>query len=405
MRTLAISGTRLKAFNETGARAKGVSWSHPPGSNWRPADYETTHSAETVDNWRLGPRHRAPETGTAALVEQVSEQVTNRSSTVANISGLNRSTRLIQDTSKATGFSNSSKKTVVGFAKADELLKLSHPELLISKQKLRQAEAIQLVRLNREREAPNLGFASRPFVLCGLPIKRPAKGALLHERRNGQFLLQVTGHPKYGVPWGQDRLVPIFLATLAVRQRQQTITFRSAAEMLDTFGMQQGGSQYRRLVAAFQRIFGATIFFGTDTQTERALVTHQARFNFMREARIWYSRDPNQSLLPGGFENEIVLSDEFFPEVTTHSIPTDLEAAKAAILCPLSVGSVHVALVSLFHIQTARTHSDLRRVRFSSSAWQRRLCEAAEVSRATRTMAGSGTRLVAKLPGADWQRW
>jgi hypothetical protein len=36
--------------------------------------------------------------------------------------------------------------------------------------------------------------------------------------------------------------------------------------MLDTFGMQQGGSQYRRLIEAFQRVFGATIFFGTDTQ-------------------------------------------------------------------------------------------------------------------------------------------
>lgn len=210
-------------------------------------------------------------------------------------------------------------------------------ELLVSKRKLRQAEAIQLVRINRERESPNLGFASRPFVLCGLPIKRPATGALLHERRNGQFLLQITGHPKYGVPWGQDRLVPIFLATLAVRQRKQTITFRSAAEMLDTFGMQQGGSQYRRLVAAFQRIFGATIFFGTDTQIERALITHHARFNFMREARIWYSCDSNQSLLPGGFENEIVLSDEFFREVITHSVPADLEAAKALSSAPAAL--------------------------------------------------------------------
>ena len=74
----------------------------------------------------------------------------------------------------------------------------------------------------------------------------------MHERRNGQFLLQVTGHPQYGVPWGQDRLVPIFLAALAVRQRSQKTTFRSAAEMLDLFGMQQGGSQYHRLIAAFQ---------------------------------------------------------------------------------------------------------------------------------------------------------
>ena len=73
-------------------------------------------------------------------------------------------------------------------------------DLLVSKRKLRQAEAVQLVRPNRESATPNLGFASRLFVLCGLPIKRPAKGILLHERRNGQFLLQVTGHPHYGVP-------------------------------------------------------------------------------------------------------------------------------------------------------------------------------------------------------------
>jgi hypothetical protein len=44
---------------------------------------------------------------------------------------------------------------------------------------------------------------------------------------------------------GQDRLVPIFLATLAMRQPKQMITFRSAAETLEVFGMQQGGSQYR----------------------------------------------------------------------------------------------------------------------------------------------------------------
>jgi hypothetical protein len=49
----------------------------------------------------------------------------------------------------------------------------------------------------------------------------------------------------------------------------------------------------------------------------------------MREARIWYSRDPQQETLPCALENEIVLSDEFFPEISTHSIPTDLEAAKA----------------------------------------------------------------------------
>ena len=210
-------------------------------------------------------------------------------------------------------------------------------ELVVSKQRLRRSEAMACVRLKRQEANQNLGFASRPFVFCGLPVKKPAAGQLLHERRNGQFLLQVTGHPAYGLPWGQDRLVPIFLATLAMKQQSRVIRFRSTAQMLDAFGMQQGGTQYRRLMVAFQRIFGATIFFGTDTQRERAAVFHRARFNFMSEARIWYSRDPEQELLPGELQNEIVLSEEFFAEIMSHPIPTDMEAAKALSCSPAAL--------------------------------------------------------------------
>ena len=55
--------------------------------------------------------------------------------------------------------------------------------------------------------------------------------------------------------------------------------FQSAAEMLDSFGMQLGGTQYRRLIAPFKGFFGATIFFGTESQREKAAVVHCARFN------------------------------------------------------------------------------------------------------------------------------
>jgi hypothetical protein len=209
--------------------------------------------------------------------------------------------------------------------------------LLLSKQRCRQLGAIEVVRTNRSAGTQDRGFASRPFVLCGLPIKRPAAGYLLHERRNGHFVLQVTGHPEYGLPWGQDRLVPLFLATLAVRQQSRRVTFDSAAAMLDTFGMQQGGSQYRRLIEAFQRVFGATIFFGTNTQLKAAPVFHQVRFNFMSEARIWYGRNFEQSNLPGDCQNIIVLAPEFYGEVTSHPIPTDLQAAKALSCTPAAL--------------------------------------------------------------------
>ncbi len=220
---------------------------------------------------------------------------------------------------------------------ASAILKEICPDLHVLKRRTRQADAVEMVRCRRASSQQVLGFASRPFVLCGLPIKRPRPGELLHERRNGHFLLQITGHPSYGLPWGQDRLVPIFLATLAVRQQSQRITFRSAAEMLDTFGLQQGGTQYRNLMGAFQRIFGATIFFGTDTQRAKAAVIHQARFNFMTEARIWYARDHRQQTLPDGCQNEIMLSTEFYNEIVAHPVPADLEAAKALSAAPAAL--------------------------------------------------------------------
>jgi len=163
--------------------------------------------------------------------------------------------------------------------------------------------------------------------LCGLPVRQLPEGQLVYERRNGHFVLQITGHPQYGVPFGQDRIVPIFLATLAVQQKSQVIRFRSASEMLETFGMHKGGKEYKRLVAAFERIFGATMFFGTDTVSHGAKVVHRSRFNFLREATIWYARDSSDPAQSSGFENVIVLSDEFYAEISAHPIPIDLEAA------------------------------------------------------------------------------
>jgi hypothetical protein len=220
------------------------------------------------------------------------------------------------------------------FERVGEVLTRTRGEFVVSKHKLRQAEGIQLVRLKREQGTQTLGFSSRPFVLCGLPVRRPPAGQLLYERRNGQFVLQVTGHPDFGLPFGQDRLVPIFLATLAVKQQSQIIRFKTAAEMLETFGMHKGGKEYRRLVAAFERIFGATIFFGTDSQTTKARVVQRARFSFLREAQIWYDRSPDQRVLSEEFENVIVLGDEFYQETLAHPIPTDLEAVKVLASAP-----------------------------------------------------------------------
>ena len=84
-------------------------------------------------------------------------------------------------------------------ASAGSVLKTMAPELVISKRKLRVADACCQVRLKREEGKQSLGFSSRPFVLCGLPVKKPTPTDLLYERRNGNFVLQITGHPSFGL--------------------------------------------------------------------------------------------------------------------------------------------------------------------------------------------------------------
>lgn len=217
---------------------------------------------------------------------------------------------------------------------AGQVLARDFGDFVVSKQKLKRAEGICLVREKRETATQTLGFTARPFVLCGLPIRRPPADQLLFERRNGHFTLQVTGHPEFGLPFGQDRLVPIFLATMAVRQQSRIVRFESAAELLDTFGLSKGGKEYRRLVSAFERIFGATIFFGTESSRPAAKVVHRSRFNFLSEAQIWYNHDSAQPPLSDEFANVVILSEEFYREISEHPIPADLEAVKVLASAP-----------------------------------------------------------------------
>jgi hypothetical protein len=100
--------------------------------------------------------------------------------------------------------------------------------------------------------------------------------------------------------------------------------------MLDTFGMAKGGKEYRRIVAAFERIFGATMFFSTERIGTASTIVHRSRFHFLREAEIWYVRSPEIS----AGENVITLSDEFYSEISSHPIPADLDAVRVLAAAP-----------------------------------------------------------------------
>ena len=151
----------------------------------------------------------------------------------------------------------------------------------------------------RDEGKQSLGYSSRPFILCGLPIRR--RKDFEYTRRNGQFFLNIVGHPRFGLPYGQDRLIPIWVSTLAVLQKNRTIHFDSAAEILRTFDLPLDGKSYKRMVDGFQRIFASTIFFGTDEQLEAATVIDWAGFISSTGSSSGLPRTLNSPPYPASF--------------------------------------------------------------------------------------------------------
>src|SRR5205823_12158174 len=91
--------------------------------------------------------------------------------------------------------------------------------------------------------------------------------------------LQMRVHYETPIPFGEDRLIPIWVATVAVKRKSREVHFASAAEILNFFRMSKDGHHYRRIVDGFKRIFAATIFFGTEDQPGQNSLIDWARFH------------------------------------------------------------------------------------------------------------------------------
>jgi hypothetical protein len=124
-------------------------------------------------------------------------------------------------------------------------------------------------------------------------------------------------------------LIPLWVATLVIRQKSRTVLFRSAAEILEEFELPRDGPHYRRLVAGFRRIFTSTIYFGTDVSVDRHQVWDCRRFHFFDRLRIWRSRGAADALADlGPNQNIICLSEPFWQEIAAHPVPVDLRVVR-----------------------------------------------------------------------------
>jgi Plasmid encoded RepA protein len=218
-----------------------------------------------------------------------------------------------------------------------------------ARRKAREEAGIEAVtaRAFAEADAANeantqaLAYAARDFVMCSFPFRQPPKGTTSYKRQNGEMLLEIQCSAEHGMPYGQDRLIPIWLATAffaAGKPKDNVIRLRCAKDILRAFGLNtDGGFTLARLHERLERVyyaryFGSTIY--TDPKGRRWKKDYS--YHLMHKVAMWTSdhdarRSPNQYTL---WQDEIHLGHEFAEDLRAGGrVPIDLETVKALKEC------------------------------------------------------------------------
>ena len=161
----------------------------------------------------------------------------------------------------------------------------TEPPPATQRQKKRIDAAI-VARECRESSTQELAYNARPFTVTILPV-RPKTGLQVWERRNGSRYLRIEAADGQLLPYGQDRLVLLILATAACQQKSRVIRLGSESDILRLFGKSDAGVKYEHLAASFHRIMVASITWGTDGMAKGARLIEASRMLLLEEFRLW----------------------------------------------------------------------------------------------------------------------
>jgi hypothetical protein len=186
----------------------------------------------------------------------------------------------------------------------------------------------------------DMSFGAKCLVAASLPYRNPKPEHLRNGawvRQNGNYTLWIQGGPE-GMPYGSyPRIFVIWLATEAIRTQSRRIdtggTFREFCRkvQIDT-SMGTRGSGRRFIEQATKFLTSRAAFITGDFNEGRI---KQEFLQFSDEFEFFFDMsDSGQTTL---FQSEIVLTEKFYNEITTHSIPLDYRAVAALKQSPLEL--------------------------------------------------------------------
>jgi len=186
----------------------------------------------------------------------------------------------------------------------------------------------------------DLAWGARCLVAAALPYRNPKPEQLQNGawvRRNGNYTLWIQGGPA-GLPYGSyPRIFMIWLTGEAIRAQSRRIETGSSfwdfcrKVQIDTSRGKNGAG--RRFAEQVNKLLSSRAAFVTGSFDDKRLTTEFLHFT----DRYQLFFDAGHTGQGDLFESEIMLTEAFFREITTHCIPLDMRAVVALRQAPLEL--------------------------------------------------------------------
>jgi len=188
-------------------------------------------------------------------------------------------------------------------------------------------QELDLFELSLEIEEKNaaehgkLGFIATAMIYASLPHSEI--DSAVFKRKSGNISITIMNDPDIGLPFGKiPRIITAFLCTEAKRTGSPSIELgRSQADFARKLGLNTGGGKrgdITRLKSQAVRLFTSHItLMGTpDSQI------HWRNVDLTKDGMLLWS--PHDAHAKSDWESRLTLSEVFFQECMTHSVPIDL---------------------------------------------------------------------------------
>jgi len=188
------------------------------------------------------------------------------------------------------------------------------------------------------KETGTIGYMARALVQATLPHKA-AKG-IEFVRTNGNFSLSIMSPASIGLPYGNiPRLVLAWLTTEAVQTKDRNIILgNSLTDFMHDLGLVPTGGRWgsiTRLKEQLKRLFASSITCTYTGSYNGSVGDSIYKLNLIDHAQFWW--EPKKLDQLSLFDSVIILSQNFFDEVTQNPVPIDLRALRALKRSPMAL--------------------------------------------------------------------